>query len=138
MTMIVGSWSGALLPYAFLTLGLALCLYLFFTVKREISTLTLRHRKREQELRSELAAFETSVKEQLPDHREEDRAMPGFALFTFRSGMNLTRRTQAMRMLRRGEGVETIAAALGLPRKEVELLVKVQRILTAPAPRATV
>lgn len=42
-----------------------------------------------------------------------------------RSGLNLNKRTQALRMSRRGEQAEKIAATLNLPRREVELLLKV-------------
>ena len=44
-------------------------------------------------------------------------------------GLNLNKRSQALRMHRRGEGAEQIAAALELPRQEVELLLKVHRIV---------
>jgi|GEM_PF-1112465 len=43
-------------------------------------------------------------------------------------GMNLTRRAAALRMSRRGEQPEQIAAALKIPRREVELLLKLHRI----------
>jgi hypothetical protein len=42
-----------------------------------------------------------------------------------RSGLNLNKRTQVIRMSRRGERVETIAASLQLPQREVELLLKI-------------
>jgi hypothetical protein len=45
-----------------------------------------------------------------------------------RAGLNINRRVHAMRMLRRGEDVSHIAAALGVPRREVELLIRVQSI----------
>lgn len=44
-----------------------------------------------------------------------------------KSGFNLNKRSQALRMSRRGEQADRIAAALSLPRREVELLLKVQR-----------
>jgi hypothetical protein len=44
-------------------------------------------------------------------------------------GLNLNKRSQALRMHRRGEGPEQIAAALELPRQEVDLLLKVHRIV---------
>lgn len=46
---------------------------------------------------------------------------------TSRSGLNLTKRTQAARMFRRGDQPEQIAATLCLPRNEVDLLLKVQK-----------
>ena len=44
-------------------------------------------------------------------------------------GLNLNKRSQALRMHRRGEAVDQIAAALELPRQEVDLLIKVHRIV---------
>lgn len=46
-----------------------------------------------------------------------------------KSGFNLSKRSQALRMHRRGEQPEQIAASLDLPRQEVELLLKVHRIV---------
>jgi hypothetical protein len=46
-----------------------------------------------------------------------------------RSSFNLSKRSQALRMHRRGEAPEQIAASLDLPRQEVELLLKVHRIV---------
>jgi len=47
------------------------------------------------------------------------------------SGLNLTKRAQALRMHRRGESVSTIAAALQSPRNEIELLLKVDAYLSS-------
>ena len=44
-------------------------------------------------------------------------------------GLNLNKRSHALRMHRRGEGAEKIATALELPRQEVDLLLKVHRIV---------
>ena len=44
-------------------------------------------------------------------------------------GFNLSKRSQALRMSRRGEAPEQIARALGAPPQEVELLLKVHRIV---------
>ena len=44
-------------------------------------------------------------------------------------GLNLNKRSHALRMHRRGEGADQIAAALELPRQEVDLLLKVHRIV---------
>ena len=50
---------------------------------------------------------------------------PGFP----RPAFNLTRRSQALRMHRHGESAGQIATALSLPRQEVDLLLKVHRIV---------
>ena len=46
-----------------------------------------------------------------------------------RSGINLSKRTQVLRMHRTGRDSAAIAAELALPRSEVELLIKVHRIV---------
>ena len=45
-----------------------------------------------------------------------------------KSGLNISRRTQVIRMSRRGDRPENIAASLNLPKGEVELLLKVHRL----------
>jgi hypothetical protein len=52
-------------------------------------------------------------------------AAPAF----FRSGLNLSTRSQALRMFRKGEPKERIAMALEVPLQEVDLLLKVQHII---------
>jgi hypothetical protein len=44
-------------------------------------------------------------------------------------GINLSKRSHALRMHRRGEAPEQIASTLELPRQEVDLLLKVHRIV---------
>ena len=46
-----------------------------------------------------------------------------------RPGLNLNKRSHALRLFRRGESSEQIASALDLPRQEVDLLLKVHRIV---------
>ena len=50
---------------------------------------------------------------------------------TVRPAMNLSKRSQALRMHRRGDPPEAIAAALSIPFQEVDLLIKVHRIVLA-------
>lgn len=45
-----------------------------------------------------------------------------------RPGINLSRRFQALRLYRQGERPEQIAAALGVPVREIELLIKIHQI----------
>ena len=46
-----------------------------------------------------------------------------------RPGMNLSKRSQVLRLHRKGDSPDRIAAALELPRQEVDLLIKVHRIV---------
>ncbi|HVW07868.1 MAG TPA: hypothetical protein VHC90_04770 [Bryobacteraceae bacterium] len=48
-------------------------------------------------------------------------------------GLDLTNRTKALRMARRGEPVGSIAASLGVAQEEIELLLKLERLLEIPA-----
>jgi hypothetical protein len=56
-------------------------------------------------------------------------AAPAGGPSPLRAGLNLDSRSQALRMHRRGEPPAGIAAALGLPLQEVELLLKVHQIV---------
>jgi hypothetical protein len=47
----------------------------------------------------------------------------------WKPGCNLCKRLQALRMRRRGDPPEQIAAALDVPYQEIELLLKVHRIV---------
>jgi hypothetical protein len=46
-------------------------------------------------------------------------------------GLNLSKRSQALRMRRRGESTAQIAASLDVPRQEIDLLLKVHEIVIA-------
>jgi hypothetical protein len=46
-----------------------------------------------------------------------------------RAGLNLSKRSQALRMHRKGDPQDRIATALDVPLQEVDLLIKVQRIV---------
>jgi hypothetical protein len=102
----------ALLPLALTALGLGATLFLFVSVKREL------HRQSQRI---------DNVLHQL----QEAAQAPASPL---RPGLNIQKRVQALRLLRRGEDVAHIAAALCVPRREVELLIHVQEL---SAKRAT-
>lgn len=131
-------FKAALLPasyYVLLAMGLGLCLYLFMTLKREIWRLENRYKKRLQALEVDLQQMHAeaeNLRERLQEAEErEELLVPPTPP---RSGLNLSKRTQALRMSLRGESPEQIAAALGIPESEVQLLLKVQRIVAQPPP----
>ena len=126
------------MPYAVIAIGLALCLHLFITLKRDL-------RAGETRLARKLAALETDwqAKMESLDERWKELSQVSNLLVPPpppRSGLNLSKRSQALERHRRGETPPEIAAALAIPRNEVELLVKVQRIvlssLDKPSSRA--
>jgi hypothetical protein len=123
--------SNPLVYYGFLAAGLLVCLHLFVSMKLENARLRRKLEKQQQaaedansEFRTALGNLEHSLKEQ---DRKDDQfvpppVMPGVSI-------NLTKRSQALRMYRRGETAEHISAALQMPRAEVDLLLKVQQAL---------
>jgi hypothetical protein len=114
-----------LTPYCMLAAGLGLCLYLFYSVKLEIHALRKRGAERQERLEAELRAVGGKVAELRASLREQETA----ALARLpRAGINVSTRTHALRMYRRGEAVPSIAAAVGAPQPEIELLLKVQQL----------
>lgn len=59
----------------------------------------------------------------------EERASMIMAPAGFRSSLNLGKRSQVLRLSRRGEKSQRIAETLSMPRKEVELLLKIHGLL---------
>jgi hypothetical protein len=106
-----------LIQYVLLALGLMAALSLFLTLKHEIHWYSRKQRKRLEEI----ARYVHEV-----DQRRPEAILVPIAP---RSGFNISRRVHAMRMLRRGEDTSHVAAALGMPCQEVELLIRVQAIV---------
>lgn len=118
------------LPSALLAATVLLGLYLFVCLKKEIWRLERRWDAGAQDFTRQLGEAHFAVGELKVGLRDaEERTGVLVPPAAPASGMNLSKRTQALRMSRRGERPEQIATALNLPRKEVELLVKVHRML---------
>ena len=109
-------------PYAFLALALAGCLALILSLKRQIALV----RRSVAESRDSAAASAATLAAELAALRQD--AESAEAAFSTGQELNLTRRAQALRMQRRGESPATIAAALRLPRNEIDLLLKIQKL----------
>jgi len=116
--------------YALVVISLGLCMYLFFSAKREIRRLQLRMKQQNVLLQEAYDRMEFAV-EQLRKQFEELEGKAGEMVPPAKSGMNLNKRTQAARMFRRGERPEQIAAALSLPQNEVALLLKIHQVSIA-------
>ena len=94
------------------------CFCLFLSLKGEIRR--LRSLLSNQDLKEKLEDVSVRLQE------AEERAGMLVAPTPLRNGLNLVKRSQVIRMSRRGERSENIAASLNLPRRQVELLLKVQ------------
>src|SRR5437762_8580502 len=113
-------------PYAAVVLGMFLCLFLFVSLKRELRAAEERSRVKLAELEAGLQAKAAVLDERWSELSQISGLLVAPA--PLRSGMNLTKRSQALQMFRRGESPKDIASTLSLPRNEVDLLIKVQRI----------
>ena len=122
-----------LLNYALMAVGLGLCLHLFITLKVEIRGLLpcrIKDQERIDALESALGEARSAFQRLESDLREVERQTGMLvAPAPARSGLNLSKRTQVLRMHRAGESSAAIATSLGLPRGEVELLIKVHSMV---------
>jgi hypothetical protein len=116
--------------FGLLALGLAVALALFLGLKYEVRVLANIDRARMD-----------AILERLHDAGSRppafSAAAPAPEPVLLRSGMNLSKRVQAVRLLRRGEDVSHVAAALGVTRREVELLMRVQKLSVQRASSAS-
>jgi hypothetical protein len=126
------------MTYAVLAVGLALCLFLFVSMKRDLFASEARGQKKLKALEADWRAKMETVDERWNELSQISTLLVAPA--PPRSGLNLNKRSQALQMNRRGETAPDIAVALAIPQNEVELLVKVQKIvlssLEKPASKA--
>jgi hypothetical protein len=129
-----------LAPYLLGSLALAGALAFYLMLQREMKAQARRNRRVEAMLmrlgEASLGARPGAASRGTAEDEggEAETGLPvglGFAPVRPVSGMNLNRRVQALRLLRRGEDAGYIASALAVPRCEVDLLVRVQRMAAA-------
>ena len=101
------------------------CLLYTFLLHMNVRTLARQGRKQREDFEARLAEV-LDVTEQLRRVRAE-AVQPSSGPATAQP-LNLNKRGQVLRMRRRGEMPETIAAALSIPRNEVDLLLKVHQM----------
>jgi len=118
-------------PFVPWVLALLLTLY----VRRKFNGLNVRIKSQMETQRAEAQVLERTCR-RLEDlmldverrvQEAEERSATLVPPPSLRSGLNLTKRAQAARMSRRGDQAEQIATVLGMPRNEVNLLLKVQK-----------
>ena len=126
--------NSAILPFAVLCgLGLAAVVVSLFAVFRAKAMMRAA-RESAAAAQAKLEADVKSMREtieglaaQVHEAQQQPRMIPVPAVP--KPGMNLSKRSQALRMHRRGDGVGQIAEALDIPFQEVDLLLKVHRIV---------
>jgi hypothetical protein len=113
---------------ALVILGLGGALVLFLSLKQEMRAGSAKSRRK-------MEALVKSMEERLVQASAAQPASePIYIPANPSSGMNITKRVLAMRMVRRNEDISHIAVALGVSQREVELLIRVHR-LSAEAAR---
>ena len=122
----------ALLECLLALAGMGACVWLFMLMKADLRGGDRRSRKRAEALEAGLHAVRVSLAN-LSKRLEETEKQSGLLVPPppTRSGFNLNKRSQAIRMSRRGEMASQIAAALELPQGEVDLLLKVHRLVVS-------
>jgi hypothetical protein len=120
---------GFAILYGLVLAGLAASLLALFCARRIVRdaekrdmALTERSETALNAMRTDLAALGGRLEEARSDAETAATAV-------IRPGFNLSKRSQALRMHRRGDAPERIATALGVPCQEVHLLLKVHRML---------
>lgn len=126
-----------LLPYFTVALNLILVLGILFTVSQRVQQLRSRTGKQEAALQSETARLTAEISElktKVQELEETGNSMlsnsaPAPAAT---NGVSSTLRSKVLKMHRMGQSPERIAGSLRLPKGEVDLLVKVHRIVMRP------
>jgi hypothetical protein len=113
-------------PFVLIGLNSVLCLFFFLCLEHEIRIMKSRWRRHQtahelatEELKIGVADLSSRMRD------AEERTGVLVPPVPPKSGLNLNKRSQVIRMSRRGEQPEKIAVSLNLPRREVDLLLKV-------------
>jgi len=109
------------LPLAVAALCLTLALVLFLSLKRDLQVAEKRWAGERQSLLTAIAQLRGAASTATVEDTPAVESVPV-------TGMNPNRRAQALRMSRSGERPDLIAASLGVPPREIELLLKVHRL----------
>ncbi len=113
-----------------LALGLIGSLCLFLGAHRAIQRQARKHREAVDELAGRIAAASPAIiraRQEPPPEAVSSRSSSSGP----RPMLNLNQRVQALRLLRRGQDIGHVSAVLGMTRKEIELLIRVQELAAA-------
>jgi hypothetical protein len=122
----LGRYLIPLAPFVLIGIQCVLCLFFFLCIEHEMRIMNLRWKKRQAQQQAATEEVKSRVAElSLRVLDAEERTGVLVPPTPPRSGLNLNRRSQVIRMSRRGERADKIAASLNVPQREVELLLKV-------------
>ena len=122
-----------LAPYVLLALLAVVGLAVFLSCDRELRRLKSRLRGKGQESLNQ-SEFESRLEDltgllREAENRASATAQPGaIKPGAIKPSLNMNRRNQVIRLSRRGQAAANIATTLSMPRKEVELLLKIHNL----------
>jgi hypothetical protein len=118
---------------AILGAGLLGSLAIWISAKRETRAASREIERLRISTESTIKDLAAQIQELRAEPAIETQPAPTPIMNMTMQGFNLTTRTKVLRMHRRGETASSIAAALGVQHEEVDLLVKLDQMLEAPA-----
>ena len=113
-----------------LALGLAGSIFLFLGAQRAMQRQARRNKRALHELADQVESQSLVLTRPRQDPAPE-AAVPAPASSGPRPAFNLNKRVQALRLLRRGQDIGHVSAVLGMTRKEIELMIRVQQLSAA-------
>ena len=111
-------------------LAVAICACVSILLKRDVRRIHAAYQEQQRTAATqirELTLQVASLEEGIRELEKKAASLPQMS--PPKPGMTESRRVQVLRMYKRGERAEQIAAALGLPLNEVDLLVKVHHVI---------
>lgn len=125
-----------LLPYLTVIANLALVLVILLGVNQRVGQLRVRAGKQEKTLQTETARLAAEIAELKGQILELEQTSTSIASSVPASAtgnsVNNTLRSKVLKMHRLGQSPDRIAGALRVPKGEVDLLVKVHKIVMRP------
>jgi hypothetical protein len=128
-----------LLPYLTVTANLALVLGILLGLNQRVRELRARAVKQDKTLETETARLSAEIAELKGkivelEQTDDSRSSVAVAASTAATGnsVNNTLRSKVLKMHRLGQSPDRIAGALRVPKGEVDLLVKVHKIVMRP------
>jgi hypothetical protein len=117
-------------PYILGAAAVALCGVLYWVCRASVRLKPAPQANPAEHFASAIADLRAQVKDLSTQMKDStDRTQIVAPSVPLGSGLNLNKRSIALQMHRRGESPVQIAAALNIPRNEVELLLKVHRLV---------
>jgi len=129
-----------LLPYLTVAVNLALVLAILLGLNQRVRELRVRSGKQEAALQSEIARLSAEMidlKNQILELEQTGQSLAAGSAAsspatTPGTSVNNTLRSKVLKMHRLGQSADRIAGALRVPKGEVDLLVKVHKIVMRP------